>query len=134
MNKMQQDLRLLPNKVKPLAYGLLILSVLLAVLAVLKVVSFEAEVLKAIVKSGILIGLLLLALAKNKIEDELTLHIRVKAFAFAFIFGVVSVIAKPFVNLAFDGEFLYEDMGAMELLISMFVVYFLMMNLMKKNR
>jgi hypothetical protein len=75
----------------------------------------------------------LLALTRNKIEDELTLRIRLKAFAASFIYGVVIVIIEPLINLLFDGSFL-SDKGVIELLISMFFFYFIMMFIMKKNR
>lgn len=134
MNKTQQDLRLLPNKYKKVAYGFMLLSVLVPILSKVGVVTIEKEVTKTIFSSGILLSMLLLALTRDKLEDELTLKIRLKALAISFIYGVGYVIAGPFVNLLFDGEFLYEDMGMESLLLTMFLFYFMMFNLMKRNR
>lgn len=133
MNKIQKDLQLLPVYFKKIALGIIIASILFMVLSISKTLTFDKELIKIISKSSFLISLLLLALTRNKIEDELTLKIRLKAFAASFIYGVVIVIVEPFINLLFDGSFL-SDKGVTELLMSMFFFYFLMMFIMKKNR
>ena len=133
MNKIQQDLRLLPRYFKKVAFGIMLFSALLVLLTILKVLPIDKEIIKTIAKSGFLISLLLLVITRNKIEDELTLRIRLKAFAVSFIYGVVSVILEPFKNLLFGDSFL-SDKGVTELLISMIFFYFIMMFKMKKNR
>jgi len=133
MNKIQQDLRLLPGHFKKVAFGIMLLSALLVVLYILKVLTIDKEIVETIAKSGFLISLLLLVITRNKIEDELTLRIRLKAFTASFIYGVVIVIVEPFLNLLFGDSFL-SDKGVTELLINMFFFYFIMMFLMKKNR
>lgn len=134
MNYSQQEIRLLPRKYKFASYVILCVSILLMITTKVGWVSVEAELVKTIFKSGVLASLLLLALTRDNMEDELTLRIRIKAFAIAFIFGVTYVVAMPFVNLVFDGEFIAEDIGTAGLLIAMFVFYFGMFNLMKRNR
>jgi|TARA_B110000093_G_C12862693_1_gene364163 hypothetical protein len=133
MNKIQQDLRLLPGHFKKVAFGIMLLSALLVVLYILKVLTIDKEIVETTAKSGFLISLLLLVITRNKIEDELTLRIRLKAFTASFIYGVVIVIVEPFINLLFGDSFL-SDKGVTELLINMFFFYFIMMFLMKKNR
>ena len=133
MNKIQQDLRLLPGHFKKVAFGIMLLSALLVVLYILKVLTIDKEIVETTAKSGFLISLLLLVVTRNKIEDELTLRIRLKAFTASFIYGVVIVIVEPFINLLFGDSFL-SDKGVTELLINMFFFYFVMMFLMKKNR
>lgn len=134
MNKTQQDLRLLPNKYKRLAYGLILFSICTLVLVLTEIIFIDKEIAKAIVKSGVLASLLILALCEDKIEDELTLKIRLKAFTFSFVFGVAYVIAMPFVNLLFDGKIVTDDMDMSGLLLTMFFVYFGIKTMMKKNR
>lgn len=133
MTKNNQDLRLLPVPFKKVAFGIMIFSVLLVVLAVSKILPIDKDIVKTISKTGILISLLLLALTKNKIEDELTSRIRLKAFASSFIFGVGSVIVEPFVSLLFKDGFL-SDKGATEILITMFLFYFMTFYYMLKKR
>jgi hypothetical protein len=133
MNKIQQDLKLLPTNFKKVAFGIMLISALLVVLSISKLLPIDKEIIKTVAKSGFLISLLLLVITRNKIEDELTLRIRLKAFAASFIYGVGIVIIEPFINLLFGGSFLTEK-GVTELLISMFLFYFIMIFIMKKNR
>lgn len=133
MNTAQQDLRLLPRKFRKVAFGIMSLTVLLAVLSILKVLTIDKEIIQTIAKSGFLVSLLLLAITRNKIEDELTLRIRLQAFTASFIYGVVIVVVEPLIRFLL-GNSLLSAMGVTALLISMFLFYFLMMFLMKKNR
>lgn len=51
--------------------------------------------LKLIAKYSILIGLLLVSISKEKIEDELVKNLRMHSFTFAFIFAVFIAITNP---------------------------------------
>lgn len=133
MHKNHQDLRLLPVHFKKVAFGIFILSVLFIVLTISKVITVDKDIVKIISKTGILVSLLLLALTKNKIEDELTSRIRLKAFASSFVFGVAYVIVEPFVSLLFKDGFL-SDKGVTEVLITMFLFYFMTFYSMLKKR
>jgi hypothetical protein len=133
MNNNQKDLSLIPPVFKKIAYGIMFLTVLFLILSITKVLTIDKEIGKTISKSGFLISLLLLAITRSKIEDELTLRIRLKAFTASFIYGVGIVIIYPFINLLFDGTFLL-DIGVEQLLISMFFFYFVMMFIMKRSR
>ncbi len=133
MKKIQQDLRLLPGSFRKVAFGIMVLSGLLVLLSILKVLTIDKEIVASIAKSVFLIALLLLVITKDKIEDELTMRIRLKAFAASFIYGVVFVIIEPFINVLFGDSFL-SNKGAMELLISMFLFYFIIKFIMKKSR
>ncbi|MDD2634494.1 MAG: hypothetical protein PHW82_03245 [Bacteroidales bacterium] len=133
MNKTQKDLKLLPPIFKKIAYGIMFLIILFVILSITKILAIDKQIAKTISMSFFLIALLLLAMTRSKIEDELTLRIRLKAFGASFLYGVVFVIITPFVNLFFDGSFLL-DIGVEQLLISMFLFYFMMMFLMKRSR
>jgi hypothetical protein len=133
MDKNHQDLRLLPVHFKKIAFGIFTLSFLLFVLTISKVILIDEDIVKTISKTGVLISLLLLALTKNKIEDELTSRIRLKAFASSFIFGVAYVSVEPFVSLLFKDGFL-SDKGVIEVLITMFLFYFIIFYYLLKKR
>lgn len=133
MTKNQKDLRLLPIPFKKVAIGIMLFSVLIVVLSISKILPIDKDIVKVISKTGILVSLLLLALTKNKIEDELTSRIRLKAFASSFIFGVGYVIVESFVSLLFKDGFL-SDKGATEILITMFLFYFMIFYSMLKKR
>jgi hypothetical protein len=129
----QQDLRLLPAPFKKVAFGLMTLSILLIILAASKLLSLDKEIDMTIAKIGLLISLLMLALTKNKVEDELTIKLRLKALASSFIFGTVYVIAIPLVNLLLN-ETYFTDKGATEVIIAMLLYYFLIFYTMLKKR
>lgn len=133
MNENRKDLNLLPTIFKKVALGILLLTVLFMVLALSKNLSIEGEIAKTISKTGFLISLLIFALTKNKIEDELTFKIRLSAFAGSFIVGVLYIIVEPFVNLLFGDSFM-SDKGATGLLINMFLFYFLIFYSRLKKR
>ena len=135
MNKAQQDIRLLPLHFKKFALGIMLVSILILVASELfsESIKIDKDIVKTISKSGFLISLLLFAITRSKIEDELTSRIRLKAFTASFIYGVVIVIIEPFINLLFINSFL-SNKGVTELLTSMFFFYFLMTYIMKKNR
>ncbi len=129
MNKIQQDLRLLPRYFNKIAIGLITLTILFLALYVLKVINIDKELVKTLSKIGILISLLLLVLTRSKIEDERMLRIRLKAFASAFVYGATFVIVELLIHLFFNVRF----SGVTELLINMFLFYFLMMFVLKKS-
>jgi len=133
MNKIQTGSQLLPVYFKKIAFGIIITTVLFEALSYSKILMIDKELLNTISRSGILISLLLLALTRSKIEDELTLNIRIRAFAGSFAFGVGILIVEPFVNLIFDGSF-SSDIGSTQLIMTMLCFYFLMFFKMKKNR
>jgi len=133
MNKEQVDLKLLPVQFKIVATAVLAISLLFAVLYKLEVFEMSEEISHTISKTGVLLSLLIFAMTRSKIEDELTLRIRLRAFAVSFIFGVGIVIVEPIVNVLFGESFL-SDKGVIELLLSMFFFYFLTIFYMKRNR
>lgn len=51
--------------------------------------------LKLIAKYSILIGLLIISISKEEIEDELIKNLRMHSFTFAFIFAVFIAITNP---------------------------------------
>ncbi|MCK9304338.1 MAG: hypothetical protein M0P27_02955 [Bacteroidales bacterium] len=133
MNKIQQDLRLLPAHYKKYAFGILIFSIILIILIALKSIPVDKHIVKEIPITGILVSMFILAFTRNKVEDELTSKIRLKAFAGAFIFGAGSVIVEPFVNIFFEHSF-SSDKGAAQLVMAMFIFYFIIFYLSLKNR
>ena len=127
-----KDLKLLPHYFKKYAFCLLALTVLFALLPLVNLVSIHKDTGFIVVKSGILVSFLLLALTREKIENELTMRSRILSLAASFIMGVTTVIIEPFINLLIDGDFI-STKGTAELLISMFIFYFLIYNISKSR-
>jgi len=133
MNKSQNDLRLLPAFFKKIGFTIFLLSVLWVALSISKIIAIEKDFAMTIFQTGVLTSLLLLALSRDKTEDELTLKIKLKALAASFIYGVGIVIFEPLINLLFGDSFVI-DIEAQQLFISMFLFYFIMLYITKRNR
>lgn len=133
MNPNQQDLKLLPRYFNKIAWGLLAVPVLIMVLSKLEVFTIDKEWGKVVTQNMILVSLLLFAMTKGKIEDELTMRIRLKAFAASFVFGVSMVIVSPVIDFLVSGD-ASSDLGTIQLLLSMFFFYFIMYFILKKQR
>ena len=125
------DLKLLPNKFKILGYVLLAISIVFFGIAVTEIISVEKEITKNIFFDLILIAFLILALSKEKIEDERSMKLRLVAFAATFLYGVGFIVIGPFVSILFHGSF-EIDIHAYQLLFTMFLWYFGVFYFMKK--
>lgn len=85
-----------------------------------------------VLKYGMLIGLLLVSISKEKIEDELVTKLRMQSYAFAFISGVFFSLVLPLVDYLFDiifdnGEPMFDalsDWSILWFLLSVQVFYF----------
>ncbi|MFK8006111.1 MAG: hypothetical protein AB8H03_07055 [Saprospiraceae bacterium] len=88
--------------------------------------------LKLIAKYSILIGLLIISISKEEIEDELIKSLRMYSFTFAFIFAVFIAITNPLfsylANFVFtEQQDLFSGIGdwmILWLLLSIQVFYF----------
>lgn len=135
-NQNVKDLRLLPNYFKKIAFGLIFASFLLAILSKTKILPFDKETIKMVSMNVMLISFLILAMARDKIEDELTMKIRINAFAASFLFAVIFVLVQPFISIIFYGSFISNkiDKGSTHLIFLMFFIYFYIFYIGKKKR
>jgi hypothetical protein len=119
----------LPNYFKKIGVGLFILALISLFINALSINNFE---IRAIIKYGMLIGLLFISISKEKIEDELVTKLRMQSYTFAFIFGVIFTLLLPFIDYFFDyifktNEAMIKDMGDWQILwilLSIQVFYF----------
>ena len=100
--------RLLPHVFKKIGLSILLLTFfvaiavkLLNIAAITKIVSTNKILLSQIERSVFFTGVLLILLAKEKVEDEFIDFCRLTAFRFTFIFGLVGLILNPipFMNI-----------------------------------
>ena len=89
----------LPHSFKRIGIAI---SVLALVLVLASSTLFESTFHKEMTKYLLLLGMLIIVLAKEKIEDERIAQLRLQAFRFAFVFGVVMTLLQPFVDLFVD--------------------------------
>ena len=100
MNKFQ-----LPNKYKRMGY---ILTFSGFALLIAKKYFEEPDWLKPILYGVILLGLLLISLSKDKIEDEFIDSLRSQSYRLAFIIAIVYSLVQPIINFVV-GSILNQD-------------------------
>lgn len=133
MQHQQNELRLLPNYFKKIAFVLLVISISLLVLKLTKILFVDKSIFKIISINILLIALLMFALAKDKVEDELTLKLRSQAYSLTFLYGVIFTIFSSILNfVAYTRP--QADKSAYEVLIQMFVFYFIVFYTLKRKR
>lgn len=64
--------------------------------------SWDVESYRVAARYGILVGLLVMSISKEPVEDELIIKLRMESYAFAFIMGVVYALVLPFVDYLID--------------------------------
>lgn len=78
---------------------------------------------KVFTMNGFILGLLFVALAKEKVEDEMIAQMRLKAMSQTFIWAVLYVIILPFVDLVFRDP--VQNLTGQQLVLAMLFVYLL---------
>src|SRR6476646_4096201 len=89
--KQRSDVGLLPNQFKKVGIAVMLLAVVPAV--IIKVIHLpltpsNKEVVRLLTMNAFILGLLFIAWAKDRVEDELTVQIRLKAMSWAFLWAV----------------------------------------------
>jgi len=119
----------LPIQFRKIGFAILIISFISLFANRFSINNLE---LKTVAKYGMLVGLLLTSLSKEKIEDELVRNLRLQSYAFAFIVGVIITLTNPFFSYITDifikGEkvswYGVGDWQILWLLLSIQVFYF----------
>lgn len=122
----------LPNKFKIIGLVVFIVSLILSILLE---IYFEnnkyQDLFVRIAKTGVVLGLLMISISKEKIEDELIAKIRMQSFNYAVIAAVIVYLMMPFLNLAIVASFSSipkmegsEDVIILEFLITMQIFAF----------
>ncbi|SDE69653.1 hypothetical protein [Ulvibacter litoralis] len=82
----------LPNSFKKVGVGIILISVVSIIGIKL---SIDTPNLKKAAMYGVLLGLLVISISKEKIEDELITNLRMQSYALAFIAGVLITLTNP---------------------------------------
>lgn len=94
MNKFQ-----LPHRFKRIGWGVVIVAFLLMIA---KKFVDEPSWVKPVLTNLMIVGFLLISLAKEKLEDELIEKLRAQSYRLAFIFGVVYSLVQPYIEYGVD--------------------------------
>lgn len=97
-----------------------------------------SETAKFIIKRAVLVGLLIIAISKEKIEDEMIQTLRGQAFTLAFVIGVIYTLIQPLINyvafIIFKDKYELEDLGDFQVLWFLLTIYLLFFHMLKKRR
>lgn len=126
----------LPNGFKKLGITLFLLSFIL--LTIIKFTENEPLWLRPALKQAMLVGLLVISISREKIEDELIQILRSKSYALAFIIGVIYIMLQPLVNQVVN--FILgtseapDNMGYVQVLLFMLLIQVGFFEVLKRNR
>ena len=131
LNKVQ-----LPQYCKKI--GITIAALSFAAMIILKFIDNEALWINPFFKHALLIGLLIISLSREKIEDELITVLRSKSYALAFIIGVLYTLFQPIANYIVDFILGKQDtpteIGYIQVLLFMLLIQVGFFELLKRNR
>lgn len=128
-------IRLLPNYFKWIGLSIIIFAGLFFLIAKVFIPEFvqnHRQVFFDLAPRILLFGLLIISLARDKVEDELTLLVRLKAMGFTFILVAVIVIIEPIANLIWTGTAI--NMTSPHLVLRMLIAYLIIFFFLKKIR
>ncbi|MCB0643667.1 MAG: hypothetical protein KDC44_18595, partial [Phaeodactylibacter sp.] len=120
-----QKIQLLPNRYKRI--GLVILIAGFAGLFTFAYLGENFDWYKVISKNVILLGMLLVSVAREKDEDEYSQSLRARSYMWAFVIGVLYALVQPYINFGV-GELirpeatLFEEMGAFQVVWFMLAI------------
>ena len=124
----------LPNHYKKIGIGIVIISFIALFINGFVLNNLE---LKVIAKFGLLIGLLIILISKELLEDELVIKLRMQSYTFAFIAAVGYSLMLPFINYLFDITFqpanaALKEIGDFTILWMLLIVQVLYFEVLKK--
>jgi len=120
-----------PNYFKKI--GMILIAVVIIVILILKGLHYNFNTIpkgniKIIAMTLINIGLAFIALAKDKIEDEMYVYLKLKSFYSAFFFGIIFTIIYPILDIVTNDDI--QQIPAQQLvtmmLFSQITTYFLL--------
>lgn len=126
----------LPNVFKKVGITLFLLSFI--GLTIIKFTENEPLWLRSVLKQAMLVGLLVISISREKIEDELIQILRSKSYALAFIIGVIYIMLQPLVNQVVN--FILgtseapDNMGYVQVLLFMLLIQVGFFEVLKRNR
>lgn len=117
--------------------GVIVILSLISMFARAFVFESDYQWVKIISKQGLILGMLIMSISKDKVEDERLITFRSQSYAVAFIMGVVYTLILPYVefgisNLVYSGGEVYKDLGDFQILIFMLMIQLLFYHNLKR--
>ena len=118
--------------------GIVVCLVAFGILTGLKFMEGEFLVHRFVLRRALLIGLLIISLSKDRIEDEMIVSIRAKSFTLAFVLAVLYALIQPLVNaLVFyvmDSKDISNSFSYFQVLAFMLLIQIMFFEVLKRNR
>ena len=118
--------------------GVIISVMAFLALAILKFTDTNNLISSFVLRRVLLIGLLIISLSKDKIEDEMIISLRAKSFTLAFIIAVIYSLVQPFVNMLvfyiIKGAYTTDSFSYFQVLSFMLMLQILFFGVLKRNR
>lgn len=99
----------LPNQYKKIGWYFVLFIFLLMIA---KKFVEEPSWVKPVLRNCMIVGFLIISLAKEKVEDELLVKLRAQSYRLAFVFGVIYSLVQPYIELGVD-TLLNSDQASM---------------------
>lgn len=134
-HQMKNKTGLMPHIFKKIGIVVMLASVIPAIIVKVfhaELSTGQSELLKIVTMNIFILGLLFIACARDKTEDEMTIALRLKSMAFTFMWAVFLVIILPFTDFIFGLPPGKES--AHQLVMSMLFFYILLYYYQKKRR
>lgn len=125
----------LPHVYKKVGISAFTISML--VLLSTKFIDGESDTFKMVLRQFIIASMLVIAISKEKVEDEMIMKIRHRAFTLSFIWAVIYALVQPYINYGValiirPEKAVYEEFGTFIILWFMLAIYLLYFHVMKR--
>ncbi|WP_178984048.1 hypothetical protein [Winogradskyella helgolandensis] len=95
--------------------------------------------LKLVLQKFLLVGMLIMSLSKDKLEDEMTIVLRAQSYAIAFVIGVIYALVMPYVefgvsNVMNSGGESFKNLGDFQVLLFMLMIQLMFYHNLKRYR
>jgi hypothetical protein len=131
LNKVQ-----LPQKYKSI--GIVMVTLSFMAISIFKFINDEPLWIGPGLKHAMLLGLLIISLSREKIEDEMIETLRSKSYALAFIIGVgysmLQPLANYFIDLILGEDDFSSNIGYAQVLLFMLLIQVGFFELLKRTR
>lgn len=138
-NRFQKFINLrLPHRFMAIGIVILLGSITMMLIRAF-VMEGDTEWLKLLLQKTLLVGLLIMSLSKDKIEDEQTISLRAQSYAIAFVIGVVYALLMPYVefgvsNIANSGGEAFKNLGDFQVVLFMLMIQLMFYHNLKRYR
>ncbi len=128
----------LPHRFMTIGIAVVLLSIVMMFVRAFAMEG-ETEWLKELLQKTMLVGMLIMSLSKDKVEDEMTVSLRAQSYAIAFVTGVIYALVMPYVefgvsNVVHSGGETLKDLGDFQVLLFMLMIQLMFYHNLKRYR